>query len=77
MDDVHPEDKESLAHVINEVNSEPDKVVDSLFRVRHKSGTYLWFEGTFVNLFHDIEVQGFLPILGIFLNVKKQKMTFW
>jgi PAS domain S-box-containing protein len=71
MDDVHPEDKESLAHVINEVNSEPDKVVDSLFRVRHKSGTYLWFEGTFVNLFHDIEVQGLLANLRDISERKK------
>ncbi|MFA6945158.1 MAG: PAS domain S-box protein [Pedobacter sp.] len=56
MDDVHPEDKQRLGDVINLVNSEPGKVVDALFRVRHKSGHYLWLEGTFVNLLHDPDV---------------------
>jgi PAS domain S-box-containing protein len=71
MDDVHPDDKTRLEHLINEVNSEPDKVVDSLFRVKHKSGTYLWLEGTFVNLFHDPEVQGILANLRDISERKK------
>ncbi len=53
MDDVHPDDQDGLKDIINQVNSEPGKVVDALFRVRHKLGHYLWLEGTFVNLLHD------------------------
>lgn len=71
MDDVHLEDRERLENIINEVNAEPDKVVDSLFRVKHKSGTYLWLEGTFVNLFHDPEVQGILANLRDISERKK------
>ena len=63
MDDVHPEDIKALEKAVSQVNTEPGRVVDVQFRVVHKSGQYLWLEGTLVNLFHDPEVGGILANL--------------
>ena len=56
IDDVHQEDREQLEHALTEVTSAPGKVVDTVFRVKHKLGHYLWLEGTLTNLFHDPDV---------------------
>lgn len=71
MEDVHPEDKERLLDVIKLVNSEPAKVVNTLFRVRHRLGHYLWLEGTFVNLLHDPDVGAIVANMGDITERKK------
>ena len=60
FDLVHPDDAESVIHGLKEVASEVGKSVTQTQRMRHRDGSFRWFETTVTNLLHLPEVQGFV-----------------
>lgn len=53
MGEIHPEDYPAFEKNIADIRANPGKVVPVTYRLKHKSGTYIWLAGTFTNLAHD------------------------
>ncbi|MGC1121657.1 MAG: PAS domain S-box protein [Candidatus Methanofastidiosia archaeon] len=64
LDFVHPEDQEKARKALHELLQHPGRTIIYEFRVRHRSGPYLWVEVWGKNLLHDPAVS------GIVLNVR-------
>lgn len=54
---LHPDDVAAAEIKIKQVFDNPFKTVSTLFRNKHKNGTYLWIEGTMTNLLKDKNVE--------------------
>lgn len=55
---VHPEDRDKMLALFSEGVASPDARIPSLARVRHKDGTWRFFEGVGRNLLDDPDVAG-------------------
>jgi PAS domain S-box-containing protein len=64
LDFVHPEDVEKAGEALSELLQHPGETMTYEFRVRHRSGPYLWVEVWGKSLLHDPAVS------GIVLNVR-------
>ncbi len=53
---IHPDDREQVNTLVNELMANPGRMINTLFRSRHKNGNYLWVEGTVINLLDDADV---------------------
>src|SRR5262249_45060878 len=60
---VHPDDLEKTNFLMQTVLSSPGKPIHTSFRVRHKSGHYIWMEGLMTNMFHDENIRAILSNL--------------
>jgi len=58
LDEVHPDDRESLMTCLSEVKATPGKLHSLTFRLKHKQGHYIWLEAVFTNLLDDPAVHG-------------------
>lgn len=50
---VHPDDKEQLKTVLDEVRINHGVAYNVTFRVKHKNNNYIWLEGSYKNLLND------------------------
>jgi len=50
---IHPDDRETTAAIVNELMANPGKPINCKFRNQHKKGHYLWVEGVVINLLED------------------------
>jgi PAS domain S-box-containing protein len=64
LDFVHPEDQKKAGEALSELLQHPGQTMIYEFRVRHRSGPYLWVEVWGKSLLHDPAVS------GIVLNVR-------
>ncbi len=56
---VHPEDQPGKIKVIGELLNQPGISIHSTpTRVKHKNGSWLWFDCTFTNMLHDPDING-------------------
>jgi diguanylate cyclase (GGDEF)-like protein/PAS domain S-box-containing protein len=55
---VHPEDAQRMEGITAELLGAPGTTVRTEGRIRHRSGSYRWFELTATNLLDDPDVQG-------------------
>ncbi len=56
---VHPEDQPGKIKLIGELMSQPGISIHSTpTRVKHKNGSWLWFDCTFTNMLHDPDING-------------------
>ena len=56
MDNIHPEDREYAGRIVQQLFAKPGKEIKLEFRSRHKTGHYMWIEGTAINLLADEKV---------------------
>jgi PAS domain S-box-containing protein len=54
---MHPDDVEKAAALLQEVKDNPGKPIHGKFRNKHKNGHYQWMEGIVINLLHDENVK--------------------
>jgi PAS domain S-box-containing protein len=47
---VHPEDKNQFSGFITRLLSNPGRLYETRFRIRHRDGRWLWLEGSAINL---------------------------
>lgn len=60
FDFVHPEDIPIALHEFQKAIISPGVPVQNNFRIKNKSGNYIWIEGTIINLLENIGVKGFI-----------------
>ncbi len=53
LDMIHPDDRESVAAMLQQKLKEPGVPISGQYRVRHKGGGWRWIESTSTNLLHD------------------------
>jgi len=58
IDYFHPDDFTYAMQRVEMAKENPGKPVHCIFRVKHKSGHYLWLEGTILSLLYDKELNG-------------------
>ncbi|RYD81745.1 MAG: PAS domain S-box protein [Sphingobacteriales bacterium] len=66
---IHPEDKSQIAEKLATVIHMPAMGVNMTLRARHKSGEWLWIEGSCINLLHQAGVNA---IVGNFRNITER-----
>jgi PAS domain S-box-containing protein len=54
---IHPEDRPKIQALLQELVATPGGHAHTTFRLRHKSGRYMWMEGTGTNLLADPGVE--------------------
>ena len=54
---IHPEDRQSVAVILNELIQYPGKIGQTTFRNQHKNGSWRWIEATATNLLGESAVQ--------------------
>lgn len=69
-DFVHPDDFEQYAREWAVVLNNPGKLVSITCRARHKNGSWVWVQGTSINLLHLPSVNG---IVSTFRDIGAQK----
>ncbi|MEO8474888.1 MAG: PAS domain S-box protein [Chryseolinea sp.] len=57
INDIHPDDKLIVQSVTSASFSSPGKPLTVLFRAKHKTGHYIWLEGSITNMFNDPNVE--------------------
>jgi PAS domain S-box-containing protein len=55
---IHPDDRDGVGRLLDELRSEDGASRDADYRVRGKEGTWRWLEGTVTNLLSDAAVGG-------------------
>ena len=55
---IHPEDKGSVAQMLNELVQHPGAIHHIIFRNQHKDGSWRWIEATATNLLGESSVHG-------------------
>ena len=68
-DHIHPEVLNDLIAAFADAIQNPDKEVHIQSRVQHKSGQYIWLEGTATNKLQDPDIRGII--------VNLQEVTAW
>jgi PAS domain S-box-containing protein len=53
---IHPEDRKSARTIVDDLLSEPGRVVRAQLRIRHKGGTWRWIEGSGRNRLHEPDI---------------------
>lgn len=53
---THPDDLPALLTRLNEVIQQPEQVITTQYRFRHKDGSWRWLESTISNLLHEPSV---------------------
>lgn len=69
---VHPDDLSLLKQISYELRQSPGKGLNAEYRLRHKDGSWRWFEGTGTNLFHNPDVKA---IIGNFRDITARKVA--
>lgn len=69
---VHPDDVEHGHEIQKEFIKRPGEGIYILFRYKHKSGKYIWLEGTVRNLLGDENVKA---VVGNFHDVTERKIA--
>lgn len=69
---VHPDDLSALQKISYELHQHAGKSLSTEYRLRHKDGSWRWFEGTGTNLLHDPDVQA---IVGNFRDITVRKVA--
>ncbi len=54
---VHPKDILQLKNIFEEILNFPDKSIEIQLRILHKTGEYIWLDGSITNLLNDESVQ--------------------
>ncbi len=72
MNQVHSHDITLLKNTYKKVLLNPGKRFLINYRMLHKNGHYIWIEGIFTNMLHDVSING---IIGNFHDVTEQKET--
>lgn len=54
---MHPDDRERIQGLFTQLIAQPDRVIPSVYRYRHKEGSWRWLEATGTNLLGDPSVQ--------------------
>jgi PAS domain S-box-containing protein len=67
---IHPDDRELVAGFLNTISARPRARADVQARVRHKDGSWRWFEGTFTNL---LEEPGVGAVVNNYRDVTERK----
>ncbi len=67
---VHPEDRGKMVSFLNDIKSNPEKIIPISYRIKHKEGHFIWVEGTAINMLHDEAIKG---IITNFRDVTEQK----
>jgi PAS domain S-box-containing protein len=62
VDNIHPQDRPSVAAAIAGISAEHDRRTNVTCRVRNKAGAWRWCEGTGVNMIHVPGVNGIVII---------------
>lgn len=60
LDFIHPDDRSGYYAILNSVIMEPGKYFPVLYRMLHKNGSFIWVEGTVVNMLDDESIRGIL-----------------
>ncbi len=69
---VHPDDISALQEISYELHQHAGKSLSAEYRLRHKDGSWGWFEGTGTNLLHDPDVRA---IIGNFRDITVRKVA--
>ncbi|HUS01464.1 MAG TPA: PAS domain S-box protein, partial [Chitinophagaceae bacterium] len=69
---VHPDDIEYAENIRQEFAKRPGESIFISFRYRHKNETYIWLEGTVINLLGDENVKA---VVGNFHDVTERKIS--
>ncbi len=69
---VHPEDRGKMVSFLNEIKSNPEKIIPFNYRLRHRQGHFIWVEGTAINMLHDESIKGIITNLR---DVTERKNT--
>lgn len=67
---AHPDDKEKLKKIINDVIKNPGIPVIATYRSRHKLGHYIWIECVYTNMLNDANINA---IVCNFRDVTERK----
>ncbi|MEO7991293.1 MAG: PAS domain S-box protein [Chryseolinea sp.] len=67
---VHPEDRGKMVSFLNDIKSNPEKIIPFNYRFKHKDGHFIWVEGTAINMLHDESIKG---IITNFRDVTERK----
>jgi len=70
LEHTHPDDLPLVAAVVERLVAEPGRPIPVLWRRRHKSGHWLWLEGTATNLLDDPAVRA---IVTNYRDITEQK----
>ncbi len=68
---VHPEDRQVVARILNELVRSPGRIAQANLRVQHKDGSWRWVEATATNLLGEHAVQAIVLNLHDF-TARKQ-----
>jgi len=68
---THPNDRERVGKVLQEVLSRPNVPTSCTFRGLHYAGHYIWLQCTFTNMFHEPDINA---IVCNFLDVTEHKL---
>lgn len=69
---IHPDDLEIMQQVLEDILQEPGKSLRAEYRLRHKNGSYCWFEGSGTNL---LSVPGVQAIVGNFRDITEHRQA--
>jgi PAS domain S-box-containing protein len=59
---IHPEDKESVTKARKDVLLNPNVTVNIVYRIRHKSGNYIWIESLICNKLSDPDLEAIITV---------------
>lgn len=68
---MHPDDQERTFAIFQKLLKVPGSIQSAEFRYRHKDGTWIWMEGTGMNLMHDPAIGA---IVTNFHDITERKM---
>ena len=68
---LHPEDKERLKMLLDEVKKNHGQTYNITFRTLHGDGHYIWMEGFFINLLNDESVKAIVANVRDVTDKKK------
>ena len=60
LDFIHPDDRSKYYEILNKVKKQPRLYFPVLYRMLHTNGTYIWVEGTVINMLEDESIHGIL-----------------
>ncbi len=69
---IHPEDRERMRNLLNELLAKPGGVVTAEYRLRAKDGSWRWIEGLRKNLLHDPNTRA---IVANYRDITQRKRT--
>ncbi len=67
---AHPDDRDSLKNLINQILKNPGLPIIATYRSRHKLGHYIWIECVYTNMLNDVNINA---IVCNFRDVTERK----